>query len=219
MGQDWQSAFVIPQYLADEYPDLKTVEDLKKPEFNELFVTPDSRGKARLVSCVTGWACEAVNAAQIEAYGLTDYVSVVNPGSGSAIFEDLQGNYDRQDPWLGYMWGTANPGLTLDLVRLEEPPYSDECWLTTKACGYQDATILIAVHPSLTTDAPDVVEFLRNWGFNIEVYRPVAKYLASGDDIEIQDAAIWYLKNNEAEWSQWVPADIAEMVTEALDDV
>lgn len=218
LGQDWQSAFVIPQYLADQHPGLKTVEDLKKPEFNELFVTPDSRGKARLVSCVTGWSCEQVNAAQIEAYGLNDYVEVVNPGSGSALFEDLQGQYDREQPWLGYMWGTADPGLTLDLVRLEEPPYSDECWATTKQCGYEDATILIAVHPSLTTDAPDVVDFLRNWGFNIERYKTVAQHRSANPDLEIQDAAIWWLQGNESVWSGWVPSDVAEKVSDALDD-
>ena len=198
LGEDWQSSFVIPKYVADQNPDLKSVEDLKKDEFKQLFETPDSRGKSRLVSCVVGWSCEAVNSAQIEAYGLNDHVEVVNPGSQEALFSDLQGAYDRQDPWLGYMWGTADPALVLDLVRLEEPAYSDECWFTTKACGYKDATILIAVHPSLVTSAPDVIEFLRNWGFNIDLYKNVAKYIADNPGTEAQQAAVWFLENNEA---------------------
>ena len=114
------------------------------------------------------------------------------------------------------MWGTADPALVLDLVRLEEPPYSDECWFTTKACGYKDATILIAVHPTMVTAAPDVVDFLRNWGFNIDVYKGVAQYMAANPGLEAQDAAIWFLKNNEALWSAWIPADVAEKVMEAL---
>ena len=72
---DWQSTFVIPAYIAEQYPDLKTPEDLKKPEYQELFATDDSRGKARLVACVPGWSCELVNDAQIESYGLTDYLA------------------------------------------------------------------------------------------------------------------------------------------------
>ena len=72
LGKDWQSAFVIPAYLQEQYPDLDSVEDLKDPQFKELFATAETGGKARLVSCVIGWACEEVNAAQIEGYGLSD---------------------------------------------------------------------------------------------------------------------------------------------------
>ena len=216
LGKDWQSSFVIPGYLATQYPGLKSVEDLKKDEFKKLFETTDSRGKARLVSCVVGWSCETVNSAQIEAYGLNEHIHIINPGSQDAMFADLQGAYDKQEPWLGYMWGTADPALTLDLVLLEETAYSDECWNTTKACGYEDATILIAVHPSLTTSAPDVVQFLRNWGFNIDEYKKVAKHSADNPGIETKDAAVWYLKNNESAWSSWIPADVATKVKEAL---
>lgn len=31
LGKDWQSAFVIPAYLQEQYPQLDSVEDLKKP--------------------------------------------------------------------------------------------------------------------------------------------------------------------------------------------
>ena len=67
LGKDWQSAFVIPKYVADANPGLKTVDDLKKEEHMKLFETTDSRGKARIVGCVVGWSCEAVNDAQVVA--------------------------------------------------------------------------------------------------------------------------------------------------------
>ena len=132
---DWQSTFVVPKYIADAYPDLMTPQDLLKPEFQELFATDDSRGKARHVACLIGWSCELVNTAQIEAYGLVDGLHVINPGSQEAMFADLYAAYENQEPWLGYMWGTGDPALKLDLVRLEEPPYSQECWDTDKACA------------------------------------------------------------------------------------
>ena len=87
---------------------------------------------------------------------------------------------------------------------------------TTKACGYEDATVFIAIHPSLTTEAPDVVEFLRNWSFNITLYTDVARYMADNPGSEAQDGAIWFLKNKEATWSSWVPADVAQKVKDAL---
>ena len=39
LGKDWQSFFVIPAYLQEEYPDLDSVEDLKDEKFKELFAS------------------------------------------------------------------------------------------------------------------------------------------------------------------------------------
>ena len=216
LGTDWQSAFVIPRYLQEQYPDLDSVEDLKDDKFKEIFATAETGGKARLVSCVIGWACEEVNAAQITAYGLTDHVEIINPGDGAAANADLIGAYEKGDPWIGYQWGTNEPALVLDIVRLEEPPYSDECWFTTKACAYEDAQILIAVHPDVMTSAPDVVQMLRSWTLNVERYKIVANWLNDNPDANINDAARWWLAGHEDVWSTWVTADAAEAIRTAL---
>ncbi|MCE2405867.1 MAG: hypothetical protein J4F43_12025 [Dehalococcoidia bacterium] len=217
LGKDWQSAFVIPAYLQEQYPDLDSVEDLKEDQYKMLFTTAETGGKARLVSCVIGWACEAVNAAQITGYGLDDYVYVVNPGDGAAANADLYGAYEKQEAWLGYQWGTNDPPLLLDLVRLEEPAYSDECWFTTKACAYEDATILIAVAPDVLLRAPDVVAMLRNWSFDIDRYKTVAAWADANPEAKVNDAALWWLNGNADVWTGWVTDDAAAAVQTALD--
>ena len=216
LGKDWQSSFVIPAYLQEEYPDLDSAEDLKEDKYKALFATAETGGKARLVSCVIGWACEEVNAAQIEGYGLADHVHIVNPGDGAALSADLYGAYEKSEPWLGYQWGTNDPALTLDLVRLEEPAYSDECWFTTKACAYEDATILIAVHPDLPLRAPDVVAMLRKWDFNIDVYKEVASWMSDNSDATANDAALWWLNGKSDLWEGWVTTDAATAIKAAL---
>ncbi len=213
---DWQSTFVIPKYIADENPDLKTPQDLKKPEYQELFATADSRGKARLVACVIGWSCEVVNTEQIEAYGLGDYLHVINAGSQEAMFAEVYAAYDKEEPWLGYMWGTGDPGLKLDLVRLEEEPYSEECWDTNKACAFDESLVLVAVHKSLLPRAPDVIGFLQNWEFSIDVYKEIFQWMDANPGVEASEAALWFLNNNKI-WEGWVPSDIADKVNEALD--
>ena len=218
LGSDWQSSFVIPAYLQEQYPDLDSVEDLKDEKFKELFASAETGGKARLVSCVIGWACEEVNAAQIAGYGLSDHVEIINPGDGAAANADLFGAYQKGEPWLGYTWGTAEPALVLDLVRLDEPAYSDACWFTTKACAYKDATILIAVHPDVITDAPDVVAMLREWTFDVGKYREVAAWLGDNPDADANDGALWWLIGNEDVWSTWVTEDAASAISKALDD-
>ena len=217
LGKDWQSAFVIPAYLQEQYPDLDSIEDLKDDKFKELFTTSETGGKARLVSCVIGWACEEVNAEQIESYGLSDHVYVINPGDSAAANADLYGAYEKEEPWLGYQWGTNDPALLLDLVRLEEPAYSDECWASGKACGYQDATILIGINTEINDRAPDVVDMLGEWGFNIDRFKEVAAWQSDNPDAGINDAALWWLNGNTNVWSSWVTDDAADSIMEALE--
>ena len=217
LGKDWQSAFVIPAYLQEQYPELDSFEDLKDDQYKALFATSETGGKARLVSCVIGWACEEVNAQQIESYGLSDHVHIINPGDGAAANADLYGAYEKQEPWLGYQWGTNDPALLLDLVRLDEPAYSDECWATTKACAYEDATILIGINTELNDRASDVVEMFGNWGFNLNRYKEVATWQSNNPDATINDAAFWWLKGNADVWSSWVTGHAAAAITEALD--
>ena len=217
LGSSWQSAFVIPAYLQEQYPDLDSVEDLKDPQFRRLFQTAESGDKARLVSCAINWVCERTNAAQIAGYGLEDHVHVVNPTSGGALNDDLYAAYERGEPWLGYQWSTNDPALKLELVRLEEPAYSDECWLTTKACAYEDDTILIAVNPELPLEAPDVVAMLGKWDFDIDAYKAVVKWQDATGVTDSTSAAVWWLESNSALWSEWVTDDAASNVQAALD--
>ena len=217
LGQDWQSSFVIPAYLQEKYPDLDTVEDLKDQQYKDLFKTPETGDKARLVACVIGWACEDVGLQQVAGYELDDHVEIINAGDSSALNADLYGAYEKQEPWLGYQWGTNEPALVLDLVRLEEPAYSNECWFSTKACAYEDATILIAVHPTLPARAPEIIDFLRKWDFNIGLYSDVAAWQRENPDADTNSTAVWWLNSNADIWSGWVSEDAAASVQAALD--
>jgi len=214
---DWQSTFVIPKYVADANPGLKTPQDLMKAEYQELFSTPDSRGKARLVACVPGWSCELVNDEQIETYGLTDSLHVVKPGSQDAMFAEIYGAYEREEPWLGYMWGTGDPALKLDLVLLEEAPYTKECWESGKACAFDNSLVLVAVHNSLLPRAGDVIGFLQNWEFTIGIYKGIFQWLDSNEGSLPKEAAIEWLNTESDIWTEWVTDEAAEGVQAALD--
>ncbi len=130
---------------------------------------------------------------------------IVNPLSVTALQDSLEDAYERQDPWLGYKWGTIDPSLLLDLVRLEESAYSDECWRTTRACAYEDSTILIGANSDLPEQAPGVVEFLKQWDFEVDVHlKNVARWQVSNPDASIEDAALHWLENNVDTWNDWV---------------
>ena len=214
---DWQSTFVIPKYVADANPGLKTPQDLMKEEYKDLFSTPDSRGNARLVACVPGWSCELVNDEQIETYGLTDHLYVVKPGSQDAMFAEIFGAYERQEPWLGYMWGTGDPALKLDLVRLEEAPYTRECWDSGKACGFDNSLVLVAVHKSLLPRAPGVIGFLQEWEFTIDIYKGIFQWMDANEGSLPKEAATEWLNTQSDIWTEWVTEEAAASIQAALD--
>ena len=217
LGTDWQSAFVIPAYLQEQHPGLDSVEDLKDPQYQRLFATAQTGGKARLMSCVIGWSCEMNNAAQIRGYGLSEHVHIVNPADGAALNRDLYGAYERREPWLGYQWGTNDPALLLDLVRLQEAAYSDTCWATTKACAYEDATILIAANYALPEIAPEVADMLRKWDFAVDpVYKGIARWSAENPTAGVNATAFWWLDNQANIWEQWVTPEAAVSIRAAL---
>ena len=209
----WE-AWVIPQYIKDANPGLVSVTDL--PDYIEVFTTSDSGGKARFVNCIPGWACEQVNNAKFDAYGLSDSLTVISPGSGAALFADLEGAYNRDEAWLGYMWSPTVVAGRLDLYVLEEPEWSQECWDDDKGCAYPPPDVNVIAHSSLAERAPEVVEFLGNWDFDAATDSRVEAWMAD-NNADPDAGALHYLRNYRDAWSTFVPADVAAKVDAALD--
>ena len=82
-------------------------------------------GKADLVGCESGWACAEVVEYQMEQYGLTDSVNVLD-ASYNAMFADVLARYNNGEPVLYYTW-TPNftvfelvPGQDVEWINVPE---------------------------------------------------------------------------------------------------
>ena len=210
LDDNWQSAYVVPTYVVEQNPGLVTVQDLR--EHADIF--PQEGGKIVLPQCLSAWACSEVNEAQLIAYGLDDIITLQDPGSQASLFASLEGAYAKGEAWVGYMWGPTKPAAELDLTRLEEPECAAGAGPGT-GCGYPVANIRIVVHPTLVQRAPDVIEFLRNWDFTAAADVAANAYKAE-TDASFEEVATWFLKNHEAAWTRWVPADVAQKVRDGL---
>ena len=51
--------FYVDKPTADKYG-LVSVEDMMKPEIAKLFADPESPGKGRMTSCISGWTCYTI---------------------------------------------------------------------------------------------------------------------------------------------------------------
>lgn len=224
----WQSAFLIPPYTAEANPGLRSVEDIR--DHMDLFVRPDSEGKAGLITCIPGWECERVNEKQVHGYGLDDVITLINPGSYEGLNAEILGAFEKEEDVLFYYWGPETLPAKLNTEyggfhRLEEPAYSDECWEhmsaaaeaedVTQACEYSDAQVLIAVRSELRDSAPDVVAFLERWTLSdAGVNALLSRLDSTGDDYS--DVAEWWLRTSD-EWKAWVDSGVADKVLDGIE--
>jgi glycine betaine/proline transport system substrate-binding protein len=215
LEDNWQSTFVVPTYLVEENPGLKSVSDI--PAHKELWAEPDSGGKAVLIGCIAGWSCRRVNEEQLVSYGLEDSVELRDPGSQAGLFASLEGAYKKKEPWLGYLWGPTKIANELDLTLLEEPA-ADGCSDPGEGCGFPPAEVLIAVNNELIEDAPDVIAFLRKWDWNgVNQLFAEAYYNENKDESDepYRATAVYFLKNSD-DWTGWVPSDVEKKIKDAL---
>jgi glycine betaine/proline transport system substrate-binding protein len=226
-NDNWQSGFVVPSYVIKGdsargidpmAPDLKTVFDLKNPEYMELFANPENPGKGLILNGPPGWECEIVIPEQIEAYGLSEEYDTMNAGSSEGLFASLKSAYDKGNPWLGYIWGPTWIAGALDITLLEEPPYDDATWNENYGCAWPSVDLFIAGHKGFTEKAPDLAVMFGKWKLDTATLDEVLAYMNESGG-EPKDAAIWFLKNHEDIWTRFVTGDAAQKVKEAVNDM
>ena len=115
------------------------------------------------------------------------------------------------------MWGPSQPAEAFKLTVLTEDTYSDDCWATHKKCSYEIAKIRKVVHPSLAQRAPEVVDFLRRWHLDAATQIELETVFTDfGGDAE--KTAVRYLESEQSHWGQFVPAEVAEKIKQAVRD-
>ena len=195
-------------------PDVRSVTDLAK--YWELFRDPENPRKGRFYNCPAGWVCSDINRAKLEAYGLDQYFTAFSPGSQAALNATIAAAYRRGEPWFGYYWEPTWVIGQYDMTRLEEPPYSDECWATDFGCAYPASKVLIMVHAGLPAKAPEVYQFLSRYETELVHTNRALAYL-NENQATMEEAAVWFLREYPDVWRSWVDEETARRVEAALE--
>ena len=232
---DASQGFFVPRYLIEGdaergiealAPDLRSVFDL--PRYADLFQDPEQPDKGRLYNCVIGWYCEGINNVKMVVYGLDEFFTNFTPGTGVALETTMETAFVRGEPWLGYYWEPTGVLGRLDMVRLEEPPYTEACFAhmdsmtdtpdqATQACDYPIVVAVVALGANFANAAPAEVE-----AFLDAMYVPTAlinEMLAfmEENDVGTDAAARQLLRSHPDAWSGWLDDAAAERVRAALD--
>jgi glycine betaine/proline transport system substrate-binding protein len=219
----WQG-WLVPNYVIEgdpkrgikpSAPDLKSVNDMSK--YWEVFKDPGDPTKGAFYSCIPGWACQEINELKFKAYGLDEHFNIIVPGSDAALSASMASAYKKGKPWFGYYWAPTWVLGKLDMTPLAEPEFDSKLWTKDKryGCAYPSVNVNIIATASLPKRAPEVVEFLKNYETTLKLNNRMLAY-KKDQGADAAETAIWFLNNHQNRWTEWVPADVAAKVKDAL---
>ncbi|CAM5202561.1 hypothetical protein CDEF62S_02862 [Castellaniella defragrans] len=108
-------------------------------------------------------------------------------------------------------------------AKLELPPYdaakqkclTDPDCANPQATSFPDNPVFTAVTTKFTQQAPKLTAFLSKVKIPLTVENEAMAYMEK-NQAEPKDTAMWFLKNKQDVWTQWLPADVTERVKAAL---
>ena len=219
-----EHSFLVPRYviegdvgrgIAPLAPDLVSVDDL--PSHAEVFRDPEQPDKGRYHNCIVGWSCELVNTDKLATYGLNENFTNFRPEDGDALVDSLANAYEKGEPWLGYYWGPTWVLSTFDLVVLEEPAYSDDCWVEgDRGCAFPPSIINVAVSKGFADVASaEMLAFLGDYELDQLVVSDMLAYMRDNGALEAE-AARYFLQTQAEVWTAWVSEEVAARVQAEL---
>ncbi len=205
LGSIGKIGWYIPTYMLTDHPELATWEGFKDPANAALFATAETGDKGQFLGGDPSWV--QYDDQIIKNLGLN--LEVVWAGSEEAILAQLDAAYSRQEPVLFYFYKPHSAFAKYDLTNVTLPPNTPECYVKAEAggvdCDYPTDTLFKIVSVKMDTEAPDVVQFLKNFNYSTEdQISMIAAVDAEGKTPE--EAARAWIQANEAKWKAWIPS-------------
>jgi ABC-type proline/glycine betaine transport system permease subunit/ABC-type proline/glycine betaine transport system substrate-binding protein len=203
--------------------DLTQVAQLAEPRYAALFRDPEQPGKGRFLNCPSGWTCERVNSAKLQAYGLADRYVDFRPGSGAAMDAAVVAAMLQHRPVLFYAYSPSTIAGRFHLFRLGEPPYDRACWADLAnpegrhriGCGSPPATISTGLNARFIASAPAFRVLFSRISVPADVLsNQLAEAVAHRRPLAAQ--ALLFLRANPALWRQWLPPEAAARFNASL---
>ena len=158
----------------------------------------------------------------------------MNPGASAALDAAIAGAYKKGEPILAYYWEPTWLIGLYDMVRLEEPPYTKECWdemekakgddreialedvQPSAGCAYESFDIHMGVNGEFAEAHPEVVAFLENATIGTDPLNKTAAYMTA-EEATAEEAAHWYFENFEDSWKTWLTDEQYENVKKSFE--
>ena len=193
----------IPQYLAEEHPELTTIEGI--------LANPELVG-GRFHDCPDGWGCNFTNNSNLKASGLLDAgIERFQHGSGETLATAIAAAYEDKAPWFGYYWAPTSVRGSYPMVQVDMGPYNEEAHTcnvkddcpTPAMSSYPTAIVLTVATTSFANEEPEIAELMSKVTFtNAQMGEILAWQEAQGASYE--EAAVYFLSNYPETWGAWL---------------
>jgi glycine betaine/proline transport system substrate-binding protein len=198
----WYPAYV--EELCPGLPDWKALDACA-----EMFSTPETSPKGRFLAGPVDWLKK--DHERVEGLGMN--FEVVNAGSASALWAELDAASKRNEPIVLFNWTPNFIEAIYDGKFVEFPEYAEGCredpaWgmnpdLTHDCGNPKDGYLKIGVWKEFPENNPGAYEIVRQINFsNLDI--AVMAKLADVDGMEPEEAADKWLADNESKWKAWL---------------
>ncbi len=219
-----EEGFWVPKYLVDQYPELATIEGVKKHA--KLFEHPEDPDSSAFYTCPAGWNCQISSGHLFNAMELDkSKFSIVDPGSGAGLSGSLAKAYEREEAWFGYYWAPTAILGKYEMVKVDFGSGVDEdeflnC-TTIEECADPKVTMYppSPVHTVTTEEfasrAPAAYEYFTKRGFTNAGMNKLLAWMED-NQADSEEAMAYFLEEYPEIWHGWVSKEVIAKVEKAL---
>ncbi|WP_039831946.1 glycine betaine ABC transporter substrate-binding protein [Nocardiopsis valliformis] len=199
-GNEGVIGWYVPAYLAEEYPEITTVEGLK--ENTDLFQTAQTGDSGEFLAGAPGFVSQ--DQGMINAFDLD--LQMVYAGSEAAQITEVRRRAANEEPVLFYFYDPQWFQEEIDLVKVEFPEYYDGCDADPEFvdCDYPVYDLNKIFRAGFVEHDDHAYRFLDNWTWTNSDQNAVARMIADQDLSPPEAAEIWVNENRDI-WEEWLP--------------
>lgn len=205
----------IPQYIADEYPNITSVEEaLRHPE---LFPAPEDESLGAVHNCPAGWDCEIPTSNLFKAYlaggkGFT----LLGTGSAAELDASVASAYADGAGWLGYYWSPSALLGRYDMVRLtsveHDPKHWKECTQVVECPDTQEndwpsSRVVSLISDEFASKSDELADYVSRRQFDNKTMNELLGW-AGDSQATGEEVAVYFLTHYQDVWTSWVPDDV-----------
>jgi glycine betaine/proline transport system substrate-binding protein len=189
----------VPQWLADEHPDILDYKNLNK--YAKDFETSESDGKGQFLGSDPNFT--QYDEAIVKNLGL-DF-KVVYSGGENATVTAFQKAQENKEWLIGYFWEPQYIHATVPMSRVALPPYTDGCQddPATVACDYPETELKKVGRTEFLDSGSPAATMVTNFTWTNDDQNLVAKYITA-DGMDPVDAADKWIADNKDIWQAWL---------------
>lgn len=219
-----EEGFWVPEYLVKQYPELATIEGVKKHA--TLFEHPEDDSKFAFYGCPAGWNCQISAGNLFKALNLADAgFDLIDPGSGAGLSGSIAKAFAREEPWFGYYWAPTAVLGKYKMVKVDFGSGVDKEEFVNcislndcenpKPTMYPPSLVQTVTTEEFATRSPMAYEYVSKRSLTNNQLNNLLAWMEDNQaDGEV--AAEYFLLEYDDVWTAWVSADVADKVKQAL---